>query len=452
MRLDRILLMDLTALRSRLGDARRSRSCPQEKDTCAAASLAMVLRYWNVDRAPGRDRRRALCSRSSTASWARASRPSPASAASRPSPTRATSRSSATTSAKGRPLIVALEGRSRPLPRRRGRRLRRTSGEIVVNDPGRRRRRAASPARDFEKRWAGAGHWTLLVLPADRRSPSPSPWRPRSSRPRSHESYDALVARGRGRTGKAGTLGGGAPASSTTRSLSTPTRPEARVERGGLIFLEKRYDDAARELRRGSRLREDALHARPARVVAAARRTRRRGARGLERLGQPTSRRRSRSAACVHTRDRVARREVRLAEGDVLTLARVREARLRLREVGVFDRVTVRATPLGDGGADLTSRSSSATACPAAGSTSGATVGTKPSSSSSGFATPTSPGPASRWRAVPLGDEPARRRRCCIAWPRPLGLDADAAARGLRGRQLYEVEASRSTAGPTAST
>jgi hypothetical protein len=35
---------------------------------------------------------------------------------------------------------------------------------VIVNDPARGARRAV-PVGDFEKRWAGAGHWTLLVLP-----------------------------------------------------------------------------------------------------------------------------------------------------------------------------------------------------------------------------------------------------------------------------------------------
>jgi hypothetical protein len=36
----------------------------------------------------------------------------------------------------------------------------------VVNDPAEGARRRV-PIERFEKRWAGAGHWTLLVLPAD---------------------------------------------------------------------------------------------------------------------------------------------------------------------------------------------------------------------------------------------------------------------------------------------
>ena len=38
------------------------------------------------------------------------------------------------------------------------------SGDLVVNDPAEGAARVVS-ARDFEKRWSGAGHWTLLVLP-----------------------------------------------------------------------------------------------------------------------------------------------------------------------------------------------------------------------------------------------------------------------------------------------
>ena len=35
---------------------------------------------------------------------------------------------------------------------------------MIVNDPAEGAARRVA-ARDFEKRWAGAGHWTLLVLP-----------------------------------------------------------------------------------------------------------------------------------------------------------------------------------------------------------------------------------------------------------------------------------------------
>ena len=36
--------------------------------------------------------------------------------------------------------------------------------EVIVNDPAAGAARRV-PRETFEKRWAGAGHWTLLVLP-----------------------------------------------------------------------------------------------------------------------------------------------------------------------------------------------------------------------------------------------------------------------------------------------
>jgi len=49
----------------------------------------------------------------------------------------------------------------------------------------------------------------------------------------------------------------------------------------------------------------------------------------------------------------VARREIGLAEGETLTAARLRAARRRLEETGVFERITLRPQPRGDGTADL---------------------------------------------------------------------------------------------------
>jgi ABC-type bacteriocin/lantibiotic exporter with double-glycine peptidase domain len=39
-------------------------------------------------------------------------------------------------------------------------------GDVIVHDPARGAGDRVSRV-EFEKRWAGAGHWTLLVLPAD---------------------------------------------------------------------------------------------------------------------------------------------------------------------------------------------------------------------------------------------------------------------------------------------
>jgi ABC-type bacteriocin/lantibiotic exporter with double-glycine peptidase domain len=138
---------------------------PQQKDTCAAASLAMVLRYWD----------------------ARVSHDEIAAALLQPelhgilgSRLTAFARERGFTAvayegdadqlrdfvAKGRPLIVAWKmGRD-------------TfhnvvvvgvdaTGDVIVNDPAVGAARRVSHGV-FEKRWAGAGHWTLLVLPDSR--------------------------------------------------------------------------------------------------------------------------------------------------------------------------------------------------------------------------------------------------------------------------------------------
>ena len=135
----------------------------QEKDSCGAASLAMVLRFWNQEatqeqiagallqpelhgipgsRLAGFARDRGLQAVAYEGDLAHAR----------------------DFVEKGRPLIVAWSvGRGRyhnvvvtGFDDERG--------EVIVNDPAagaaRRVRREA-----FEKRWAGAGHWTLLVLP-----------------------------------------------------------------------------------------------------------------------------------------------------------------------------------------------------------------------------------------------------------------------------------------------
>ena len=68
------------------------------------------------------------------------------------------------------------------------------------------------------------------------------------------DSYEGLVARGlaRGREGRLEDAGRAFDAA----ILRDSSRPEAWAERGGLRFLEKRYDDAARDLETALRLRE----------------------------------------------------------------------------------------------------------------------------------------------------------------------------------------------------
>ncbi len=67
--------------------------------------------------------------------------------------------------AKGRPLVVALEAGRGGYHDVVVLGFDDATHEVIVHDP------AAGPARrlpipSFEKRWARAGHWTLLVLPA----------------------------------------------------------------------------------------------------------------------------------------------------------------------------------------------------------------------------------------------------------------------------------------------
>ena len=135
---------------------------PQERDTCAAAALAMVLRYWEVP-ADQAEIARALLE--------------PELQGIRGSRLAAFARARGVTAiaymgdlpqlrdfvAKRRPLIVAWKlgdayhdvvvvGFDTE------------AGEITVHDPAEGASRRV-PEADFEKRWAGSGHWTLLVMP-----------------------------------------------------------------------------------------------------------------------------------------------------------------------------------------------------------------------------------------------------------------------------------------------
>src|SRR2546428_296826 len=99
---------------------------------------------------------------------------------------------------------------------------------VLVHNPAAGASRAVSQ-RAFEKRWAGAGYWTLLVA-RDKAVAAPP-------------TYEELVARGVA----AGRRGSDAEAEDAfQRAIATaPSRPEARVELAGLRFLEKKYEDAA---------------------------------------------------------------------------------------------------------------------------------------------------------------------------------------------------------------
>jgi outer membrane protein assembly factor BamA len=163
-------------------------------------------------------------------------------------------------------------------------------------------------------------------------------------------SYDDLLAQGLA-LGREGKLQEASEALSRAIALD-PRRPEAYVERGGLRFLEKKYDAAVVDLETSLDLREDpytrdllasSLHLAGRSDDALAR---------WNTLGEPRVDTLTISGL-THTKDRIVRREVSLAEGDLLDLDELRASRARLREVGVFDRVTLRPVPKGEGKADL---------------------------------------------------------------------------------------------------
>jgi hypothetical protein len=218
-----------------------------------------------------------------------------------------------------------------------------------------------------------------------------------------------------------------------------PARPEGLVERGGLRFLEKRYDEAIQDLSRALEIHDDE-YARD--LLAASLHLAGRSEEALaqwNRLGRPILGVVSVSGL-VRTRDSVARRELSLREGEVLDLDQLRESRLRLRQVGVFDRVTLRPVPQGGNAADLevalTERHGLFR------SKVGFLVGTGVHAGQgrvqleyanlggSGL----SLGGGYRWQK----NRP--EAALSLSWPRPFGVPLYLDLAGVRGRQAYEVD------------
>jgi Papain-like cysteine protease AvrRpt2/Surface antigen variable number repeat len=348
---------------------------PQEKDTCGAAALAMVMGYWGQE-VPHRQIAEALVEKelhgirgSRLADFARGRGMAAIAFAGE----RATLHAHL---AKGRPLVVAVEaGRGRlhdlvvvGFDDERA--------EVIVHDPARGASRRIA-AKELEKKWAKSGRWTLLVLPRDSRPAGPEgsnaaatadpsasatnetprddrltadPSAPGATEAPQDDTYDGLLLRAL-EAGRARRYGDAVQA--LDRAIAQdPARPEAWTERGGVRFLEGRYEDAVVDLRRSLSIREDAyarglvassLHLAGRELEALA---------AWNSLGQPA----------VHvveigglrrTSDAVVRREIGLAEGETLTPGRVRAASRRLQETGVFERITLRPRPRGDGTADL---------------------------------------------------------------------------------------------------
>ncbi len=217
-----------------------------------------------------------------------------------------------------------------------------------------------------------------------------------------------------------------------------PGRPEAWTERGGVRFLEGRYDEAVVDLRRSLALREDdyvrdlhasSLHLAGREMEALA---------AWNAMGRP-SLRQVEIAGLQKTSDGVARREVGLAEGDTLTPAALRAARRRLEETGVFERVTLRPRPRGDGTADLevalAERHGFARSPLDFLVTTGVNLAWKrvrlrySNLGGSGL----SLGASARWQ------ENRPEAALQLQWPRPLGLPATVHLAGFRGEQAYDL-------------
>jgi hypothetical protein len=168
-----------------------------------------------------------------------------------------------------------------------------------------------------------------------------------ASAPETARNYDALVALGLAR-GRLGDLVGAGDAFNQAVVLE-PRRREARVERGGLRFLQKQYGEAAQDLQRALGGKEDAyvrdllgstllLAGRTEEALTA-----------WNPLGRPLLKD-VEVKGLRHTEDRLVRRELQVVTGGLLEKDQFLETRLRLEETGVFDRVRLRTVPATDKG------------------------------------------------------------------------------------------------------
>jgi len=306
----------------------------QKKDTCGAAALAMVLRYWGDAVSHDEVARTLLTPElygiagSRLAEFARG-RGLEAVAY------RGDMANLRDFVGKGRPLIVAWDmgrGRFHDVvvvgfdPDR---------DTVIVHNPA---EGAARPVKSgkFEKLWQGSGFWTLLVAREKAADAPPT--------------YEELVARGVA-AGRGGHYDEAEQALQKAIGLA-PSRPEARVELAGLRFLEKKYEDAAAGFAAALIYQPDP-YARE--MLAASLHLAGHTEDALKewnRLGQP----RLDDIAIkglAHTNERVVRRELALAPEGVLDLGQYRRTRLRLEELRIFNRIELRPVPKQLGHVDL---------------------------------------------------------------------------------------------------
>lgn len=162
--------------------------------------------------------------------------------------------------------------------------------------------------------------------------------------------YDGLVALGiaQGREGRTDAAG-----ETLDRAIALdPGRPEALVERGGLRFLQRRYDDAIDDLQAALRIRDDA-YARD--LLASTLLLTGRNDPAIEewnRLGKPALGS-VKVMGLRHAREPAVRRELTVDEGGRLDVQDYRRTRLRLEETGLFDEVQMRPIVTAPGKVDL---------------------------------------------------------------------------------------------------
>jgi hypothetical protein len=211
--------------------------------------------------------------------------------------------------------------------------------DVIVNDPARGAFRREALDR-FERRWSGAGYWTLLVM----RGGTAADAAPAG------ESYEELVKRGVA-SGREGHLDDARLALDRALYLE-PHRPEAFVERGGLRFLAKDYDAAITDFERALDLRPDD-YTREMLATSLFLRGRFEAALGeWNRLGQPVMQN-VRVLGTNHVKPAWVQREVTAPPGGMLEPKHLAGTRLRLAETGLFRASQIRPVPLGGGKVDL---------------------------------------------------------------------------------------------------
>ena len=162
--------------------------------------------------------------------------------------------------------------------------------------------------------------------------------------------YDALVARAvaEARDGRTD----GAARTLDRAIASDPRRPEAWIERGGLHFLLRRYDDAIDDLEEALRIRDDA-YARD--LLASTLLLTGRNDPAIEewnRLGKPALGK-VKVVGLRHAAEPAVRRELTFEEGSRLDVRDYRRTWLQLTETGYFDTIEMRPAVTAPGKVDL---------------------------------------------------------------------------------------------------